>query len=109
MAADVGGYDLYRYAVIARRLDQFLCRFGACISAGQDKVFRAVAHEPFGDTASQHSQTAGHEIGGVAAHLRRLCRQIVERLRDKSLDMALAAGGDGNLGLAIWMEQLRRQ
>ncbi len=72
-------------------------------------MLRTVADEPSGDTAPQHSQAAGHKIGGVPAHPRLLGRQRVNRLRDEPLDMALSAGGDGNLRLAIRVEQFRCQ
>ena len=95
--------------LISAALNILLCCFGARVSACQDKVFRTFAYQPFGHAVPQHSQTTGDKIGGVPAHPRQLCRQFCKGLLDEPWDMALPAGGDGNLGLTIRVEQLRRQ
>src|SRR5262245_39710272 len=92
-----------------RCAEYVLCCCGARIPACQDEMSRTFAYEPFGHTAPQHSQATGDKIADVPAHPGRLCRQFCKGLLDEPWDISLPAGGDCNLSLAIWVEQLDRK
>ena len=106
LTADVGRDNFNGCAVSLRCGEQVVHRFGSRISTCQHELLCSPADQPFGDAAPQHSQSTRYQIGGIAADPQMPGFQFSKGLSDQPRNIALAAGGNGDLRLTVWVQKL---